>query len=124
MTRPPARVLFGFLFALVLLATSPSADAAGITYVGRVGGLNDASAFAITPDGAHVIAAATALDTVVVYSRDAASGALTQVQKLATYAGAQGIWNVRSIAVSADGANVYMTTQLSVAPWTEGISVF
>jgi cysteine-rich repeat protein len=125
MTRSPARVLFGFLFALsLLLGASPSANAAGISYVGRVSGLNGARAFAITPDGAHVIAAATNLDDVTVYSRDAASGALTQVQKLATYAGAQGIWNVESIAVSADGKSVYMTTHLSMAPWTEGVSVF
>jgi cysteine-rich repeat protein len=122
--RPLPRVLLGVLFALALLAASASSHAAGFNYVGRVGGLNGASALAISPDGASVIAAASALDDVTVFSRDAASGALTQVQKLATYSGAEGIWDVRSIAISADGTSVYMTTRKPIAPFTRGISVF
>src|SRR2546425_10693296 len=48
--------------------------------VGGVAGLNGAHAVVLSPDGAHVYVASSVADAVVVFSRDAASGALSFVE--------------------------------------------
>ena len=45
--------------------------------VGGVNGLFRVNALQVTPDGKHVYAAGTVLSSVVIFARDAATGALT-----------------------------------------------
>jgi 6-phosphogluconolactonase (cycloisomerase 2 family) len=76
-----------------------------------VEGLGGVAASASSPDGLHVYAASSTDDAVVVFSRDAASGMLTFV---AAYfdgtAGIQGLDGASAIAVSPDGAHVYVAS--------------
>jgi len=71
--------------------------------------LSHARAVTVSPDGKHVYAAASGSDTVVVFARDPATGALSQieVQKDDTN-GVDGLDGARSVAVSPDGAQVYV----------------
>jgi cysteine-rich repeat protein len=112
------------LFALSLLSASRQARAAGIAFVGRADGATGVAAVAMSPDGSSVYAAAPGVDAVLVFARDAASGLLTQVQRISGVLGAQGVHSVRGIAVSPDGKSVYLTTRSPLASGAQGISVF
>jgi 6-phosphogluconolactonase (cycloisomerase 2 family) len=67
-----------------------------------------AVAVAVSPDGVHVYAAAGRGNALVVFERDAVTGALDLVQTLSNgVGGVAGLEFVASVAVSPDGAHVY-----------------
>ncbi len=124
MTRPLSRVLFGLFLACALLPVASPARAAGIEPVGRVGGLGGVNAVAVSPDGAHVYASVNDLNSLAVFTRDASSGLLTRVQTVNGVLGAQGVANIKSIAISPDGKQLYVTTRSSSSQGPQGVSVF
>src|SRR5437763_6857487 len=85
--------------------------------VGKVNGLDGAEGIAISPDGAHVYVAGRNDDSLAVFSRDAATGALTYVEiQRDGYAGVvQGLLGAKAVAVSPDGAHVYAAGSLENA---------
>src|SRR5213080_3976733 len=77
--------------------------------VGGVAGLKGAHAVVLGPDGAHVYVASSVADAVVVFSRDAASGALSFVETKRDNKGkVNGLNGAESVAVSPDGLHVYV----------------
>jgi 6-phosphogluconolactonase (cycloisomerase 2 family)/tetratricopeptide (TPR) repeat protein len=78
--------------------------------VGGIDGLNGAVSVAVSPDGAHVyVASQYDGGAVAVFRRDAVTGALTFVEaKLDGRGGIDGLGGADAVAVSADGAHVYV----------------
>lgn len=88
---------------------------------GDVAGLLGASAVVLSPDGAHVYVAGTFDDSIVVFSRDSGTGALTVVGTVVDgLSDVDGLDGVQSLAVSADGAHLYAASAIdrSVAAFT------
>jgi 6-phosphogluconolactonase (cycloisomerase 2 family) len=86
--------------------------------VGDVAGLDAATSVALSPDGARLFATAGTDDALVVFDRDAESGALTFVQELREgVGGVDGLDGANDVAVSPDGLRVYVasTTENAVA---------
>ncbi len=76
--------------------------------VGGVDGLDGARSVAITPDGTLVIAAGFEEDALAVFTRNPGTGQLAFQQVVRdNVGGADGLFKVRSVAVSPDGQNVY-----------------
>lgn len=79
-------------------------------------GLNGARAVALSPDGAHVYVASSRDDAVAVFARNAATGALTFVQRKKNGAAVQDSMNgARAVVVSPDGLHVYVAADPSNA---------
>src|SRR5437764_6852796 len=76
--------------------------------VGGAAGLKGAHAVVVSPDGAHVYVASSVADAVVVFSRDAASGALSFVERKRNRGNVSGLNGAESVAVSPDGLHVYV----------------
>ena len=78
-----------------------------------VTGLNGATGVALSPDGRSLYAAGELDDAVAVFDRDSSTGALTfvEVQKDATN-GVAGLNGAHGVAVSPDGANVYVASKI------------
>jgi len=77
--------------------------------IGGVDGLDGASAVTVSPDGAHVYATGAPDHAVAVFVRDPASGQLTFIEVLRDgVGGVNGLAGARSVAVSPDGASVYV----------------
>jgi len=78
--------------------------------VAGVNGLNGASELVVSPDGRHVYVPGSYDNAVVAFSRDAATGHLSEV---ATYVdgvgGVDGLEGARSVAISMDGRHAYVT---------------
>jgi 6-phosphogluconolactonase (cycloisomerase 2 family) len=97
------------------LLTPESSSAAFLSFVekqqdgvGGVDGLNSAFGVDVSPDGKHVYAAATADNAVSIFSRDAATGALTFVGIIKDGVnGVDGLAGAYAVTVSPDGAHVY-----------------
>ena len=85
-------------------------DAPGIS------GLNGVTSVVVSPEGKHVYAAGKGDDSVVVFSRDPASGALTffERQRDGTN-GVDGLDGADSVAISPDGKHVYAAGELDDA---------
>lgn len=78
--------------------------------VGGVAGLDAPLDTAVSPDGAHVYATGHSVDSVAVFSRNASTGKLTFVEaQFDNMAGVDGLEGASDIAVSPDGAHVYVT---------------
>jgi 6-phosphogluconolactonase (cycloisomerase 2 family) len=87
--------------------------------VGGVDGLDGASAVAISPDGAHVYVASNETEALAIFGRNAGSGALTYVA--AVHNGLPvgfGLQQPFALAVSPDGAHVYVAGLNSVAAFS------
>jgi 6-phosphogluconolactonase (cycloisomerase 2 family) len=77
--------------------------------VGGVSALAGASAVAVSPDGRHVYAAAGAEAALAAFARNATSGTLALVdEERNAVAGVDGLAGARAIAVSPDGAHLYV----------------
>jgi 6-phosphogluconolactonase (cycloisomerase 2 family) len=77
--------------------------------VNGVDGLSGASATVVSPDGANVYAAGANDDAVVVFGRDPATGKLTFVEEKRNGAnGITGLSGASALALSADGAHLYV----------------
>src|SRR5262249_37926604 len=83
--------------------------------VSGVDGIHSASAAAVSPDGAHVYVTGRSDNAVAVFSR-AGDGTLTFVEvKKDGVGGVDGIGQASGVAVSPDGAHVYVTGALDDA---------
>ena len=106
---------------IALAPTAASADfltfvEAEFDGVGGVDGLDGAISAAVSPDGKHVYATGSLDDAVAVFSRDAATGALTFVEaQFDGVGGVDGLNFVTSVAVSPDGKHVYTAGQFDDA---------
>jgi 6-phosphogluconolactonase (cycloisomerase 2 family) len=77
--------------------------------VGGVDGLFSANSVAVSSDGMHVYVAAVLDDSVAVFERDGVTGELTFVEaQFDGVGGVDGLDSAYSVAVSADGAHVYV----------------
>ncbi len=102
-----------------------SADGTGGTCAVGRGGLIGSMTVAVSPDGRHVYLGSLDNDMVAVFSRNATTGALTQLSGTAgcvsedgtggTCADGKGLSRVRSVALSRDGRHVYVASELSDA---------
>src|SRR5262249_38735051 len=73
-----------------------------------VAGMQRPQRIAVSPDGAHVYVAGGTSNSVVVFSRDAATGSLTFVEKQQDGVnGGAGLYIASAVAVSGDGKHVY-----------------
>jgi len=78
----------------------------------NVTGLSSPRGLAITPDGSAIYVATYYDDSLVVFQRDSASGRLTHVQTLTEgAAGVSGLFRNSSVAISPDGAHVYVGSE-------------
>jgi 6-phosphogluconolactonase (cycloisomerase 2 family) len=83
----------------------------GVLWDGLFGadGLAGARGIAVSPDGAHVYVAGDHEDAVALFARDAATGVLTFVAAFRDgEAGFEGLDGTHALAVSPDGAHVYV----------------
>lgn len=76
--------------------------------VGGVDGLDGASAVALSPDGAHVYATGLMDNSVAVFSRNPATGALSWIERQVNAPGVTGFRRPAAVAVSPDGQHVYV----------------
>ena len=80
--------------------------------VGGVNGLAGISCVTVSPDGAHVYAAGRNDDSVAIFGRNAGTGALTYLGRVVDgVSGVDGLNGARALAVSPDGAQVYVASQ-------------
>jgi DNA-binding beta-propeller fold protein YncE len=101
---------------ILLLGPAPAVAAGGalgfleadVNGVGGVSGLHGADKAAVSPDGKNVYVAACAGADVAVFSRNANTGALSFVESDTGTGGGSGIPCAEDVAVSPDGANVYV----------------
>ena len=99
-----------------VLAYSRDPGTGALTYLdeyvdgnGSIDGLELAVAITMSPDGKNIYAAGSAEDGVAVFSRDPSTGILTFLEAhFDGVSGVDGINNPRGIAVSPDGADVYV----------------
>jgi cysteine-rich repeat protein len=83
---------------------------------GGVSGLSQAHGVTVSPDGANVYAASGQSDAVAVFARDAATGALTFIERHKDgESGVQGLDGAENVVVSPNGALVYAVGDLDNA---------
>ncbi|MEM7479613.1 MAG: beta-propeller fold lactonase family protein [Acidobacteriota bacterium] len=75
--------------------------------VGGVSDMVEPRSLALATDGLNVYVAAAGSNALVVFTRDPGTGALAYRQSLVSGVDAEGLLGVTSVAVSADGFNVY-----------------
>ncbi len=110
------RRLHTLTLAILLAAARPTLAADGLAYLSThhdgnagVNGLRSAQALALSPDGTSLYAAGSGDSALAVFSRDAATGALRFVEEdKQGSAGVEGLGGASAVAVSPDGANVYV----------------
>jgi DNA-binding beta-propeller fold protein YncE len=107
-------MIIGALMLLLGAGNAPGVQAAGVTFVAAIqddATLGSASAVAVSPDGAHVYAAApgSRSHTLVAFARDSLTGLLTPVDvERNGVGGVEGLDSPEAMAVSPDGAHVYV----------------
>jgi 6-phosphogluconolactonase (cycloisomerase 2 family) len=80
--------------------------------VGGVDGITGATSIAISPDGAHVYVTGSPEDAVALFTRNGGTGVLTFVSTVRDgLGGADGLAGAASVAVSPDGAHVYVAAR-------------
>ena len=119
-TRSVAVLAFSLALAVGgFVVTAPPAGAANgsltwasvaVNGVAGVSGINGAIDVAVSSDGTSVYVAGTDSSSVTAFSRNASTGALTQVDVETNGSGpVDGIGSARGVAVSPNGQNVYVT---------------
>jgi 6-phosphogluconolactonase (cycloisomerase 2 family) len=84
--------------------------------VGGIDGLADVSSIALSPNGSRLYAASGFDDALVVFSRNAQTGALTPIQTLLDgVAGVDGLNSAEQIALSPDGTSLYVTARFDAS---------
>lgn len=75
--------------------------------------LDEAAGVTTSADGNYLYVASYNDDSVTVFSRNAATGLLTVVQQVVNnVGGVTGLWGAQSIAITADGENLYVASAL------------
>jgi len=83
-----------------------------VEVISSIPGLSGTSDVVVSPDGAHVYVTSPYDDTLVMFSRDAGTNALTSLGFLQDgVGGVDGLDQAMRIAVSPDGAQVYVASQ-------------
>jgi 6-phosphogluconolactonase (cycloisomerase 2 family) len=116
----PSRKNIAVLVLLPLLVTPALARADVLNFVEMlkngvegVSGLDGVSAVALSPDGGHLYACSPSGNAVAVLRRSTTTGALTPVDVVRDgEGGVVGLGRPSALAVSPDGANVYVTGSL------------
>ncbi len=88
--------------------------------VGGIDGLEWSGAVVVSPDGANVYTTSVAGDAVSVFTRDAATGLLTQTAVFRDgVGGIDGLAQANDLAIAPDGSSVYVTAAVD-----EAVTVF
>ena len=124
-----AHVYFGVLDGVSVYAREVSTGELAFveTEVDGLGGTwsTGSSALAISPDGAHVYHTGGHQDSVSVLARDGGTGSLDLVEiETDGVAGVTGLQSPRAIAVSPDGAHVYVLANVAEPDGEEAIVTF
>jgi len=92
------------------------ANAGILTFMGADTGLKSPQALAISPDGSHLYAASGSNNAVAAFVRDPSTGMLTLVQTVQdNTGGVDGLAGATALAVSPEGAHVYVAGKLDDA---------
>ncbi len=126
---PPTRARYGLrrlvpalLLGFLLAAAAPASGSAALRFLqvledgtSGITGLQQPIEVAVTPDGRHVVVAATSGRSLVVFERDPSTGLLTFVQR----AFDTSLALVAALAVSSDGLQIYAASAQSdqVSVW-------
>src|SRR5258705_8574727 len=105
-----ARALAAAILCGCAAASGPLVYAEGVREgEGGVRGIEEPSAIAISPDGGELYVAGSGANAVAIFARDAATGALDPSGVVRDHArGVDGLDQPGDIAISPDGANVYV----------------
>jgi cysteine-rich repeat protein len=109
-----------------IVAFARDADTGALAYleternnVGNVVGIGHVNGLAMSPDGTSLYAASSQDNDVVVFGRDAGTGGLTFVEAKRDHVdGVQGLSGAQVVALSPDGAHVYVAGGSSLAVFT------
>jgi cysteine-rich repeat protein len=98
--------------ALVAFVRDPATGALSLLEIHRDGlagidGLDNGESVVVSPDGAHVYAAASGDHAVTAFHRDPTTGRLTFLQAVRDGVDATGLNNVHAIAISPDGFRLF-----------------
>ncbi len=103
-------------YVVVALERAPSTGElvfleAHVDELNGVEGLRGAESIAVSPDGSHVYVASNDDDAVAIFERQAGTGALSFVEALYDgEGGVDGLDGARSVAIGADGRQVYVAS--------------
>jgi len=110
------RLLLGLVAAGLIVGWGTSSSAQRLEFVEAIFGdaivkLKGAAALSVSPDGGSVYVASFDDGAVVVFSRDPSDGTLTFVESVTNDGVVTGIAIPTAVAVSPDGAHVYVTSR-------------
>jgi 6-phosphogluconolactonase (cycloisomerase 2 family) len=115
---PDGRNVYVAAYTLAAYARSDDGNLEPIAFLSRIEGLDNPDGVALSPDGQHLYVTSTETDAVAVMARDPATGVPTFVEVEPTgVPGLDGGYSKKSVALSPDGLNVYVTS-------SAGLTVF
>ncbi|MBT8139111.1 MAG: lactonase family protein [Gammaproteobacteria bacterium] len=106
MVKQTINAFFGAVLGCVIAAAPAAAELLQFVQAAPAP-FGQSASVVVSPDGAHVYVAAGSAHALVAYSRDQASGELTEIQ---TVTGITGLLYAGSITISPDGLSVYSTS--------------
>lgn len=119
-----ARVLLAMAM-LAGVATHATEPITPVETIDGIPGLPGATDVVVSPDGAHVYVVSVLGDSVVMFARDAGTNALTSLGFLEDgVGGVEGLGAASRIAISPDGAHVYVASGDAVFVGDDALAVF
>ncbi len=93
--------------------------------MGGVDGLERPNGLAVSPDGRHLYVSASGDDSIAAFARDATSGELAFVAVIKRGdEGIEGLGDARAVAITPDGAHVYVVSQERLSQERGAVAVF